>query len=67
MKNDWVPPLIEMMLRSKLTSEEYLAVRAAVENIVNQYRTQQDSRHFLELINCHRNQVHECCAARSKP
>lgn len=44
-------PEIELLLRRKLTEEEFLIVDAHIETLINEFKTPQDSSKYIKMIN----------------
>jgi hypothetical protein len=52
-------PEIEILLRKKLTEEEFLIVDSHIETLINEHRTPQNSSKFIKMINHFRSSLKE--------
>lgn len=43
-------PKIELLLRKRLTEEEFLIVDAHIETLINEFRTPQNSSKYIKMI-----------------
>lgn len=48
---------VELILRKKLTKEEFMLFESALERLLNHYRKQQDSTKFIEMVKSFREQA----------